>query len=231
MVHIFQFGFGSIGTNITMSKVPLAYAYEPKYHAEAIENETSSDEEIEDDIPELELNFEELEVEEEDEVNVNGSETETAEGAEGGNRDNSWRLTDKSWCECGDKCEIMPTAEECECCHENCEKRLKEESINCVTEHSDFYHFFLHPEGLKIGLYLRNDLRPGSLSHPISNETLRFQAYRQFIYWIYGKMGYKNRAVIPSCVVTRVRLAFPEESGYYRGFMRAEFSIFHLIFL
>ena len=47
---------------------------------------------------------------------------------------------------------------------------------------------------------------------------LRLAAYRQFTHWAHEMLGRGVRIVIPSCVVSAVRRAFPEESGHYVGF-------------
>ena len=51
--------------------------------------------------------------------------------------------------------------------------------------------------------------------------SYRLAAYRQFTYWIYGKLGKKNRIPIPSCVVKAVRHQYPEEDGIYEGYHEA----------
>ena len=51
-----------------------------------------------------------------------------------------------------------------------------------------------------------------------TNRGLRHGAYRQFIYWRCGKLGFGIRKVIPSCCVWRVRDTFPSTLGNYTGF-------------
>ena len=48
---------------------------------------------------------------------------------------------------------------------------------------------------------------------------MRWAAYRQFIWWIHGRMGRRNRRVIPACVVHSIRKQFPKEAGdAYAGY-------------
>ena len=53
---------------------------------------------------------------------------------------------------------------------------------------------------------------------------LRLAAYRQFTHWTHEKLGRGVRVVIPLCVVSAVRRAFPEESGHYVAFKDANDS-------
>ena len=42
-----------------------------------------------------------------------------------------------------------------------------------------------------------------------------YASYKQFIWWIYRRLGKNNRRVIPSCALWKIRESFPEESGNY----------------
>ena len=44
----------------------------------------------------------------------------------------------------------------------------------------------------------------------------RHIAYRQFVRWIWRRLGKHVRMVIPSCAVSKIRSQFPSES--YKGF-------------
>ena len=45
-----------------------------------------------------------------------------------------------------------------------------------------------------------------------------YGAYRQYIWWVYGRLGRKRRKVIPACVVLAIQKQFPEADGNYTGF-------------
>ena len=49
----------------------------------------------------------------------------------------------------------------------------------------------------------------------------RLCAYRLYTSWVYGRLGLHCRRVIPACVVTTIRAAFPADHGQYTGFMEA----------
>ncbi|XP_059384748.1 P2X purinoceptor 7-like isoform X3 [Carassius carassius] len=49
-------------------------------------------------------------------------------------------------------------------------------------------------------------------------ERFRYLAYRSFVSWCWGYLGRSVRVVIPSCVVNRIRLQFPDPAGQYVGF-------------
>ncbi len=51
--------------------------------------------------------------------------------------------------------------------------------------------------------------------------TYRFAGYRQFVMWIFGKLGKGNRQQVPACAVHRLRTLYPEPSGVYTGFTDA----------
>ena len=51
--------------------------------------------------------------------------------------------------------------------------------------------------------------------HTFRNSTIRKSAYRMFTYMKYGHLGKGNRIPIASCVVDRVRSAWPELDANY----------------
>ncbi|XP_061190502.1 uncharacterized protein LOC133198423 [Saccostrea echinata] len=48
------------------------------------------------------------------------------------------------------------------------------------------------------------------------HELYRYFAYRKFVRWVYQRLGKKNRRILPSCVVTKIRKTFPSQQ--YCGF-------------
>ncbi|CAJ0925925.1 unnamed protein product [Ranitomeya imitator] len=102
------------------------------------------------------------------------------------------------WCHCGN-CVPMPTNIESICCQEiqNAEQYMLD--FSCVTLHE---FFFTHSVTALKQLALK----------------LRKTAYRSFTAWIHGYLGAGNRRPIPSCVVHKVRFAFPDDDDEYMGF-------------
>ena len=56
----------------------------------------------------------------------------------------------------------------------------------------------------------------------LSNRSLRFVAYKQFIWWVFERLEKNNRRVIPSCVVWAIRKLYPEANGQYVRFNEGE---------
>ena len=52
-------------------------------------------------------------------------------------------------------------------------------------------------------------------SHEQCNRYYRFAAYKQYIWWVYGRMVRRNRKVVPLCVVRAIQKRFPEKNGDY----------------
>jgi hypothetical protein len=54
-----------------------------------------------------------------------------------------------------------------------------------------------------------------------SNNVLRHQAYRQFVYLVGGNVGMRKRLIVPSCVTWYIRDRWPSSDGVYTGFKAA----------
>lgn len=54
------------------------------------------------------------------------------------------------------------------------------------------------------------------------NKNYRFAAYKQYISWIYTRLGKNVRQVIPSCIVWAIRKKFPSDIGKYVPFKYPE---------
>ena len=48
-----------------------------------------------------------------------------------------------------------------------------------------------------------------------SNRSLRYAAYKQFIWWVFKKLGKGSRRVIPWCFLWKIRELYPEADGNY----------------
>ena len=53
------------------------------------------------------------------------------------------------------------------------------------------------------------------IENNFSNRSLRYAAYKEFIWWVFKKLGKGNRRVIPSCALWKIRELYPEADGNY----------------
>lgn len=120
------------------------------------------------------------------------------------------------WCKCG-ACVAMPTNLESICCVEIENASPYMENRTCLCEHEIFNFLCTREETVNIILRTIGEFR-----HPPAqkdaNRLHRKTAYRGFTAWIHGYLGIGNRRPIPSCVVKKVRSAFPDPQGQYVGF-------------
>ena len=110
-----------------------------------------------------------------------------------------------SWCNCG-YCRPMPTDIEQVCCRRR----------TCITRYGSFRNVVLDREVLTVGIHQRCDLRADPIDY--SNNSYRKAAYRNYILWNNGHLGYHNRRVVPSCVTWSIRDHYPDARGQYMGF-------------
>lgn len=112
----------------------------------------------------------------------------------------------------------MPTAKENKCCrHTNVvDGKIEELDLECITEHEGFIVNCLNHYVLETSYYEyiqdNGRLEEGQFIH----ELYRYLAYRRFVRWIYHRLGKKNRRILPSCVVNKIRQTFPSQN--YCGF-------------
>ena len=109
------------------------------------------------------------------------------------------------WCVCGN-CRPMPSPIENICCRRR----------NCITQYDVFHLICLHPVVLRVAVRNNCDWRADPVVYSHSN--FRKAGYRQYILWVYGRLGRGNRRVAPSCVVLRIRARYPSSDGTYLGF-------------
>lgn len=110
-----------------------------------------------------------------------------------------------SWCKC-DKCYEEADPEDRVCCKNNKKNH----------EHPSFEKVCLDKHTLEVALVNNCDW----LNMPKIYTPAKFRntAYRQYILWFHGKLGYKNRRRIPSCIKWYIRRRYPEPDGNYVGF-------------
>ena len=110
------------------------------------------------------------------------------------------RSGNKEWCQCG-TCKKEIREIDCLCCQEVATISVdKFESQKCITLSQQFKTLCLEKLVLKnvlVGLHETwGDLleKDGKLS----NRSLHFAAYKQFIWWVFERLRKNNRRVIPS---------------------------------
>ena len=116
------------------------------------------------------------------------------------------------WCVCHN-CREMPTDLERVCCGQ--------EPQFCTTLLPQFHLYCLDAGNLTIHRNYRNDVlvvahdrEPGA-----DNREFRYAAYRQYTFWHHGPLGAGVRRAIPACIVTRIRISFPDPFNRYRGYV------------
>ena len=67
-------------------------------------------------------------------------------------------------------------------------------------------------ENFRVGLH---EARGEYLEENTSNRSFRYAAYRQFIRWVFKRLGKGDRRVIPSCALWKIREHFPEPDEDY----------------
>ena len=104
-----------------------------------------------------------------------------------------------------------------------------EERVCCMNknknhQHPLFENHVLTEHNLELAMLSNAD----QLNYPFdpeNNACWRFTAYRQYTMWVWGKLGRRNRKVIPSCVLWKIRDRLPDPSGRYTGFMESDFNL------
>ena len=117
------------------------------------------------------------------------------------------------WCRCS-QCREMLKEEEKVCCNNSFKDHEHPLFENhCLTEHN-----------LDLAMQSTADL----LNYPFdpsNNACWRLTAYRQYIMWVWGKLGIRNRKVIPSFIVWKIRVRFPDLNENYTGFLDTDFQL------
>ena len=141
------------------------------------------------------------EVEDEDE---NDSESKT-------NLEKSSTVGNLEWCKCG---EYNIEKREIDClCYQNSKFDCK--NMSCVIKPIEFETLCINKfvlENILIGL---RESRRDHMEKTWSNRSLRYAAYKQFIWWVFKYLGKGNRRLISSCALSRIRKLYPEHNREY----------------
>ena len=113
-----------------------------------------------------------------------------------------------NWCKCG-KCKSEEDPVDRICCKNHPKNH----------ENFHFYHICLDQQTLEIALINNCDWL--NMPRVFNNSKFRNTAYRQYILWFHGKLGYRNRKRIPSCIKWAIRSHYPEPDGVYTGYHEA----------
>ena len=90
----------------------------------------------------------------------------------------------------------------------------------CITESNEFKMVCL--ERVVLETNLATISRYTGETFEFENTNYRFSAYKQYISWIYERLGKRIRQVIPSCVVWANRKKYPLDDGEYVPFNYAK---------
>jgi len=190
-------------------------------------SDTQSDTDLtasEDDLDDIIENLEDLQIQpyqfepEKDNATVTvNCETDKNEGTtEGENNENTAeRIGNLVWCSCS-QCSIEKREIDCLCCHEV--SAVSEEQFDgkqCITFTDEFKTICLNKTVLKNVLVGMHETRGDHIEKETSNRSYRYAAYKQFVWWVFQRLGKGNRRVLPSCVIWKIRNCFEEEDGVY----------------
>ena len=121
-----------------------------------------------------------------------------------------------------DRCECQNCKEErreidCLCCQEvaSLNSKFEKSNIVCMIDSPEFSTLCLNEYVLQIVLTGLHVSIGDYLENECTNRSLRYAAYKQFIWWIYKSLGKGNIRVIPSCALWKIRDTFPELGGQY----------------
>ncbi len=110
------------------------------------------------------------------------------------------------WCKC-DHCTVMPTQEENKCCTTT--------RCPCISRTNLFRQLVLDGNVLEIAMRYREDVLV--LNNVRNNQNFQHAAYRQYVLWQHGRLGRRNRRVVPSCCVLAICNRYPSPNGIYTG--------------
>ena len=93
--------------------------------------------------------------------------------------------------------------------------KFDNEDICCVTESKEFEMLCTSEIVLKNVLTGLHKSKGDYLEAITFSQSLRYAAYKQFIWWVFTYQSKGNRRVIPSCALWKIRNCFPEPNSEY----------------
>ena len=85
----------------------------------------------------------------------------------------------------------------------------------CVTQNDDIRVLCLEKIVLRNVLKNIHETRGDVLQQNPSNRLYRFAPYKQFLWFVFKRLGNENRHIISLCVIWMMREKFPQEDGIY----------------
>ena len=86
----------------------------------------------------------------------------------------------------------------------------------CIAETRGFSLVFLEKEILETSLGAWERLVGDRRN--VCNRSYHFIAYKQYIWWIYGRLGKDVRKRIPKCALYKIRTTYPDPNNIYVPF-------------
>ena len=95
-------------------------------------------------------------------------------------------------------------------------------AVKCITEAEEFRTLCINKVVLDNVLTGLHDSRGDYLEKITSNRSYHYAAYKQFIWWVYKRLGKGNRRLIPSCALWVIRNMYPELDNNYTLYNEGE---------
>jgi hypothetical protein len=92
------------------------------------------------------------------------------------------------------------------------------ETIMCAVCGGTHCDWIVYEDEIISEVELMYDKDPQKGQGNTENRCIRKSAYRYYIYEKHGFLGKGNRIQIPSCVLDRIRVKWPESDGNYMGY-------------
>ncbi|XP_071952038.1 P2X purinoceptor 7-like [Antedon mediterranea] len=118
----------------------------------------------------------------------------------------------RDWCGCGN-CVVEEMWENRYCCQEVekiMDKNKENEHNGCITTHPWFQAAILNPATLQIAYWQYASQYDELVVEGRKERKYRYTAYRQFVRWCWRYLGRDRRVPITSCVINKIREAFPD---------------------